>query len=310
MPSRTKPVLAIGAIMADVVCTVPQVPRSGEGVVAESAAVEVGGCAFNSACAVRELGFDVRLFAPLGAGLYADHLRARLRDRGFSGVDVQGADRDNGVCLCMVEPGGERTMLTLPGIDRRYDRAWFRGLDAADYACAVVSGYEIEPTEGDAIVSFLGENPGLPVYFGPGPRICGISKEKIARINALRPVWHLNDLEALQYTGLASVEEAGWALLSACGNAVVITEGARGARAFTEEGSCFVPTKPVRALDTVGAGDAHVGALAALRSAGQPWEDSLRIANKVSGIVCRQQGASLRPGSLAALAEEVQRQIG
>lgn len=344
-----KSVLVIGALIVDSVCHVPTLPRSGEGVVAESALTALGGCAHNTACAIKELGLPVTLFAPIGQGIYADYVRIELARRGLEGFEVaqrafpprrwgsldnaahgtrafDGRDVmaqvqstsgrrgnpedapavcDNGVCVCMVEPDGERTMLTLPGIDRRYQRAWFDGVRAEDHSCAVVSGYEIEPPEGDAIVEFLEDHPGLPVYFGPGPRICSIPREKMARINALRPVWHLNDQEALAYTGASSIDEAGHSILEQCRNAVVITEGARGSRAFTPDGEFFAATQPVEAVDTVGAGDAHIGVVAALRSAGRPWKDALSLANQVAGIVCQHEGAAVPPGALEELHPDI-----
>lgn len=301
--------LVVGAILEDIVCHVPRLPLSGEGVVADSVSAAAGGCAYNSACAIKELGLPVFLFAPLGAGPHADFLRMKLADRGLSAVEA-GDGFDNGACVCMVEPGGERTMLTFPGVDRHYRKSWFAQADVSACASVVVSGYEIEPPEGDAIVEFLEEHPDLSVYFGPGPRIQGIPRGKIARINALRPVWHLNDQEALAYTGAADVEAAGRAILAEGALAVVVTEGAKGSRAFTSEGSFAVPTKPVAAVDTVGAGDAHIGVVAALRTAGMSWEETLRCANEAAGAVCAHAGAAVPKGALEAVRRQVSRRLG
>lgn len=101
-----RPVLCIGALMVDMVCHVPCLPLSGEGIVASSLSYEVGGCAHNTACAIAELGLPVRLFAPLGSGPYADLLRKRLGSRGFDGFETN-APYDNGACLCMVEQDKE-----------------------------------------------------------------------------------------------------------------------------------------------------------------------------------------------------------
>lgn len=299
-------VLAIGALIVDMVCHVPCLPVSGEGIVAESASMAVGGCAHNTACVVQELGMPVKLCAPLGSGVYAAWLREQLRARGLAGLDVS-SSYDNGVCMCMIEPDGERTMLTLPGVDRHYERSWFDGIDASRFACAVVSGYEIEPREGDAIIGFLEDHPHLVAYFAPGPRIMGISAEKIARLNALCPVWHLNKQEALAFTGTSSLEAAGEALRAQAGNDVVITDGENGAVAFTEHGAVTVATDPIAPVDTVGAGDAHVGAVAALRAAGFSWEDALMFANRVSGVVCSVQGAAVPHGALEQIRLEIAR---
>lgn len=303
---ESKGVLAIGALIVDMVCHVPRLPGSGEGIVAESVSMAVGGCAHNTACAVQELGMPVMLCAPLGSGMHAAWLRDQLQTRGLAGLNVS-SPYDNGVCMCMIEPDGERTMLTLPGVDRHYERSWFDGIDARQFACAVVSGYEIEPAEGDAIIEFLEDNPRLLTYFAPGPRIMGIDKEKIARLNALRPVWHLNKQEALAFTGAPSLEAAGEALRAQVGNDVVITDGANGSYAFLEDEIVHVGTEPIVPVDTVGAGDAHVGAVAAVRAAGFAWEDALMFANRVSCVVCSVQGAAVPPGALKDIRTEIAR---
>ena len=180
-------------------------------------------------------------------------------------------------------------MVTLPGIERHFVRAWFDRVEAARFGCGFASGYEVEGPGGDAIISFFEDHPSIELYYAPGPRVCGVGAQKTARINALHPVWHLNDQEALAYTGRATVEEAGAAIAEKCGNAVVITAGKDGAHLFVDGRHAVVSAGLVDVVDTVGAGDAHLGALTAARAAGHSWEDALALANRVAGGVrgCR-----------------------
>ena len=95
------------------------------------------------------------------------------------------------------------------------------------------------------IISFFEDHPAIELYYAPGPRVCGVGAQKTARINALHPVWHLNDQEALAYTGRATVEEAGAAIAEECGNAVVITAGKDGAHLFAGRKTCrWFPPSP------------------------------------------------------------------
>ena len=200
-------------------------PASGEGVVANEVRAAVGGCAFNAANVLRQLGAPYKLFAPLGQGVFAGFVERDLAARGMTALRVpdgrgnDGAVYDNSGCVCFVEPGGERTMLTLPGIDRHFDASWFEAVDAERFSCGFASGYEVEGPGGDAIVGFFEAHPEILLYYAPGPRVAHVDPQRTARINALRPVWHLNDLEALTYTGRSSLEEAGFALAAECGNA-------------------------------------------------------------------------------------------
>lgn len=293
-------ILAIGAIMVDVVCRIPNLPARGEGVVVDQRDTVIGGCAFNAGNVIRQLGAPVYLFAPVGRGIFADFVRKTLAERSLEALAVE-TDLDNGSCTCLVEPDGERTMVTSPGIERCFEPSWFDAIDPTRFCSALASGYEIEGAGGDVIISFLEEHPDIQFFYGPGPRIEGVGCRKTARINALKPVWHLNDLEARLYTGCSTVEEAGAVIREQCCNTVIITAGAAGAHCFTEDGRLFVPSSEVEPVDTVGAGDAHLGALVAARSMGHSWEEALSIANSIGRAVCLVSGGSLTDEEFARL---------
>lgn len=309
--NHTPGILCIGAFMADVMSHVPALPGRGEGVVVEKTIAQLGGCAFNSGNAVRQLGQKCLLFAPIGCGVWANFIREQLSLRGLSGLEVQ-TSLDCGSCLCLVEPDGERTMITTPGIERRFEASWFDLIDAADYDLAFASGYEIDGEGGLAIIEFIERNPHIEFWYAPGPRTTYVSDEKMERIKALHPCWHLNDLELLQYaekTGLpltdgsqpkdfdtifGRVRCAASVLATLSENVVVVTMGPEGAAAFFPDGKhVLVPTEPVEPIDTVGAGDTHLGALVAARHAGKPWEEALSIANRMAAAVCMQAGGTM-----------------
>ena len=293
-----KAILCVGSIMVDVVCPIDALPKSGEGVVSEGARMALGGCSFNSANAVRQSGGDVFLFAPVGNGPFASYVRNELGRLGLEALDLD-AGIDTGAAICLVEPDGERTMLTIPGIERRFETEWFEGFDTSQFGCVEVCGYEIDGVGGEAIIGYLEAHPELLLYFAPGPMIARIATDRMERLFALRPVLHLNALEARTYTGIDDLDDAGFALSELAGNAVVVTDGARGAHVFIDEGPDGIrmkysaPTDPVKPLDTIGAGDAHIGALMAKRAQGADWEEALAFANRVSRGVCQVAGATL-----------------
>ncbi|MEG0376288.1 MAG: PfkB family carbohydrate kinase, partial [Raoultibacter sp.] len=288
----SKSILAIGAVMVDVVCHIPQLPERGEGVVVGQRDTLIGGCAFNSGNIIRQLGRSVYLFAPIGKGIFADFAEKALTERGLEALHID-TNLDNGSCTCLVEPDGERTMITSPGIERCFESSWFDAIDPSQFSHAFAGGYEIEGAGGEAIISFLEANPSIEFFYAPGPRITGVGSEKTTRINALRPIWHLNDLEALSYTGCATLDAAARMIVGECGSTVVVTEGSKGAHVFSDDGHLLVPSDPIDPIDTVGAGDAHLGALIAARNAGLGWEQALALANNAAKAVCLVSGGSL-----------------
>lgn len=286
--------------MVDMVCPVPQVPLSGQGAVLWERSTHVGGCAFNTANIVRQLGGSCFPFVPVGRGVYASFIAEELERRGFEVLQVEG-ERDCGACICLVEPDGERTMITMPGIERFFEPAWFHLVDAGRFGMAVANGYELEGDAGWAIIEFLEQHPAIQFVYAPGPRIKEVDARKTARINALKPIWHLNDLEALSYTGAVSLEVAGFELAAQCGNAVIVTEGARGSHVFAEGGQVLVEAPSAHVVDTIGAGDAHVGVVMAARNAGYGWHEALSLANRIASALCEIPGATFSDEQFAKL---------
>ena len=115
--------IVIGAAMLDIVMEIDRIPKSGTDVYAKGQSMMVGGCAYNVADILKHFGVNYTLFAPIGTGMYADFIRKELKKAGHESP-VHCENSDNGYCLCMVEADGERTFLTVPGIECHFQEEW------------------------------------------------------------------------------------------------------------------------------------------------------------------------------------------
>jgi len=157
---KPQKILSIGALIVDLVCEVSQLPQSGRGEVVKNYQMTLGGSESNVANIIRQLGEECQLLAPVGRGVFADFARKQLRQNGFEPFVVQ-TELDNGVCVILVEPDGERTMITLPGIERAFDPVWFDSLDPKEFSAAIASGYELDGPGGNPIIDFLEAQPQI-----------------------------------------------------------------------------------------------------------------------------------------------------
>ena len=284
--------LVIGAAMLDIIMEIDRLSKSGEDIYARTQNMTVGGCAYNVADIMKHFQVTHTLFAPVGTGMYADFIEKELEKNGHKSV-IKSDDTDNGYCLCMVEADGERTFLTLPGIECRFGKEWFDRLNVAEYDSVYVCGYELEGEGGEVILEFLENHPELTVYYAPGPRITYISGEKRRRMEALSPVLHLNEMEALTFTGKDTVEEAAAALAKENNNTVIITLGAEGVYLRENGQGKVIPSEKAKVVDTIGAGDSHIGAVISMRELGHDYETAIRTANRVSAMVVGVKGPTL-----------------
>jgi ribokinase len=106
-----------------------------------------------------------------------------------------------------------------------------------------------------------------------------------------------NEVEAQQLTGIAcdrreGAVSAARALQSEFGTrAVVLTLGDRGCLFVTDDDAVAFGPHEVRAVDTVGAGDAFAGALAAGLARGLELDDAVRYANAAGALAVTVPGA-------------------
>jgi ribokinase len=104
----------------------------------------------------------------------------------------------------------------------------------------------------------------------------------------------VNELEARVVAGDAEGRPADLARLLAArhgGLACVVTLGAEGCLAVGPGLAVRVPALAIDPVDTTGAGDAFVGALAAWLDGGAGLEEALRAASVAAGCACEGMGA-------------------
>ena len=86
--------------------------------------------------------------------------------------------------------------------------------------------------------------------------------------------------------------EAARSLQTGRGQIICVTLGRRGVLALMDGQPLTIPGRNVAAVDTTGAGDCFVGAVAALLARGQSVRDALDYANAAASICVQRMGAA------------------
>ncbi len=311
--------LFIGVTCADVVINVDRLPRTAQDVIVYGQKTMLGGCAFNAFFVAHALGEPALLFSPVGTGAFGDFVRKGLEAEGVP-VLVENPHMENGCCYCFVEPGGERTFVSYHGADYHYEPSWFDTLDMDDVDAVYSCGLEIEDPTGPAVVEFLERAcAGKQLFFTPGPRPESLPMDLVERVYDLHPLLHMNADEACvaaaRLTGNAdavardgaldgdsAVARAVAVLQKRVGNTVFATMGPDGCYFDTGERRGVVPGVAATVVDTIGAGDSHIGALMSALHRGESIEDALARANRVASAVVETSGAHLPCGRVAEAA--------
>ena len=289
-----KNALVIGSSCVDVVIRIDHLPKTEENLHPQSQRFMIGGCAYNVANILGRAGADMTFVTPVGLrGVFGGFVRNELDRLGFADYVLLPGE-ENGCCYCFVERSGERTFMSIHGAEYTFDPAWMKKHEGKTFDYGYVCGLEIEERTGEALVSYLETAPIGTLFYAPGPRGAGIRKELTDRLFALHPVLHLNAGEAKALSGEAELSKALAALYARTGNIVIATAGGEGVHYYDEMGMHTVPgEKAEKIVDTIGAGDSHIGATMLGLCWGMALEDALRLANRVSCAVVQTSGATL-----------------
>ena len=285
-----KQTLVIGSAVVDVIINIPHLPKTGEDVHITRQTRSLGGCAYNVSDILRHFCVPYSLCTAVGSGIYGDFVAKELEKRGVP-IYVRRPE-ENGCCYCVVEESGERTFIVDHGIEYTFDEQYLENIDTASIDSVYVCGLEIEEKTGWNIIEYLRKHPEYTIYFAPGSRIRNIQPERMDAMLSLQPIVHLNEGESLAVTGEGTVEAAARAIHEKTKNVVIITLGGQGAYCY-DGADHYAEPVPAVVCDTIGAGDAHMGAVIAARRLGSSFPEALRMANVVSSAVVSKEGALL-----------------
>lgn len=297
--------LVIGAAIVDMVMQVDRIPKSGEDVIGKDTKVMVGGCAYNVASTMHNLDCDHDLCVPVGNGMYASIVRKKLLENGYP-ILIQDDTDDNGFCLCLVEKNGERTFITVQGVEGNFKTSWFDTLDMNDYDNIYLAGYQVCDHNGSVVAQWMRTLENKTIYFAPGPVICDIDPETMTQLMKLNPLLHLNEKELFDFTKETDLDTALHTLYRKNHNLIIVTLGSRGAAYYDGTHITTIPSVPVSVVDTIGAGDSHIGAIISGISKGLSIQDSIKTANKVSACIVGIQGAVITKEDFNKRMEEQQ----
>ena len=299
---QQKNVLVIGSTCVDVIIRVDHLPRTEENLHPQSQRFAIGGCAYNVANILGRAKAPLTFVTPVGGrGVFGGFVQKQLDALGFASP-VYLPEGENGCCYCFVEKSGERTFLSIHGVEYTFDPAWMAPYDQCHYDYGYVCGLEVEEKTGAALVGYLEHAPIETILYAPGPRGMRVAPELTERLFALHPMLHLNAGEACSLGGCDNLDDALRALYARTGNTVIATTGADGVRCL-ENGRLYT-VAGVRAehvVDTIGAGDAHAGATLLGLSRGMALCDALLLANNVCARVVQTSGATLSDADFSAL---------
>jgi ribokinase len=291
-------VLVLGASLMDMNLRLDRLPTPGETRLGSSFFTSTGGKGANQAVAARRAGAEVVFLTAFGDDAFGQ----QMRDRYFAqGIDLRHArlvdSEASGVALILVGDDGENLIGVAMGPNARLTPEFIDALpaDVFDPSGVFLASLEV-PIETVIRGIERAKQAGMTVILNPAPASLLLGEMQLLdNVDVLTP--NVAEIRELAGRGYQEGWDAAWRASGALfdrglANAVV-TLGADG---------CFVQSTPegvptmikayeVEAIDTVGAGDAFNGALAAALAEGLDLVRAATRANAAAAIAVTKPGA-------------------
>ncbi|WP_371659249.1 ribokinase [Streptomyces sp. NBC_00280] len=280
-------IAVLGSTNMDLVAYVSKAPQRGETVTGREFRTIPGGKGANQAVAAARAGADVSMIGAVGNDAYGTQLRSVLEHSGVGTDHLRTAEGASGTAHIVVDDEGGNAIVVVPAANGTVTRLapGDEGLIAT--ADALLLQLEIPLT---AVVegAEAAHRHGVRTILTPAP-VQPLPPELLAVTDLLVP----NEHEAAALTGLSDPHKAATALLDQVPE-VVVTLGAAGSLYASRDLAepVTVPAPPVTAVDSTGAGDTFVGALAVALAEGRPMPDALAWASAAGALSVQRPGAS------------------
>jgi ribokinase len=285
-------VVVCGSLNMDVIVQSARRPASGETILGATVSLLPGGKGSNQAIAAARLGARTAMLGTVGDDAFGHELRQVLARNGVdhSGVKIVRKSA-TGVALIQVA-GGDNAITGASGANGAFTTATVRRVPRRGDIW--VAQFETPIATTEALLR-KARAAGARTILNLAPMI-----PHPARLLKLADIAVLNEIELAQAADMrVTAKSPQRAIVAACqrlrakgARTVIATLGGRGLVIVDADGATALPACKAKVVDTTGAGDCFVGALAARLSAGADLLDAARYANAAASCSVERLGAA------------------
>uniref|UniRef100_A0A3B3BRZ5 Ribokinase n=1 Tax=Oryzias melastigma TaxID=30732 RepID=A0A3B3BRZ5_ORYME len=260
----------------------PRLPKAGETIHGHKFFIGFGGKGANQCIQAARLGVQTAMICKVGKDFFGNNYIQNFKDN-----EVLTGKKEEFCVTC--QTAGENAIVIVAGANMLLGKEELqKALPAIRRAKVLLCQLEINPQTSLLALQMAREHK-VKTIFNPAPAISDLD----LNFYTCSDVFCCNESEAELLTGcsVADVEDAHRAaqeLRKRGCSAVIITLGSQGCVVLKaqESKSIHVPATAVTAVDTTGAGDSFIGALAFYMAdqPSMPLEEMARRANQVAGV--------------------------
>lgn len=286
-----KKVFVVGSLNMDIVIRTAEIPRVGETVLGEDFFMNAGGKGANQAVASAKQGGITFHMGAVGNDVFGKQLVASLRSYNVNCSLVKFKEEPTGVAIVMLQNDDNRIIVNT-GANGAYTFTEAKA-DLEKHAKKddiIVLQLEIKPEVTFDLIR-LAKKIGLYVILNPAPMISHFPVEILKLVDLLI----MNEWETKTITQTEAqkfdVEQVMNKLVTFGAKNVIITLGDKGGFYYENGELAHYAAYQTNVVDSTGAGDAFVGAIAASLTLNMPLQAAIDYATLVAALTVSRPGA-------------------
>ncbi|MBD2451794.1 ribokinase [Nostoc sp. FACHB-152] len=286
-------VIIFGSINIDLVATAPRLPIRGETLLGENFFKVPGGKGANQAVALARLGIPTQMVGRVGTHSFGAELVNHLQAAGVqTGNIFLDETVSSGVAIIIVDDAGENQIVVIPGANGQVNQEDVERLSyLLPEAKALLLQLEI-PLPSVVAAAHAGRNANITVILDPAPAQANLPAELYPLVDIITP----NEVETSRLVGFTvdnqdTAAKAAEVLLQRGTKCAIVKMGGKGVVCATSDETFFVPAFPVHVVDTVAAGDAFNGGLAAALYTGLSLKEAVIWGAAAGALAATKLGA-------------------
>ncbi|MFD8719553.1 ribokinase [Streptomyces sp. NPDC059629] len=279
-------IAVLGSTNMDLVAYAERAPQLGETVTGRDFRTVPGGKGANQAIAAARAGATVSMIGAVGHDAYGVRLRETLEHSGVDTDSLRTIECHSGTAHIVVDNEGGNAIVVVPGANGTVDHLSPGDEGVIASADTLLLQLEI-PLAAVVAGAQAARRHGVHTILTPSPAR-PLPAELLDNIDLLVA----NEREAAALTDRFDPRDAAAALLDLVPQ-VVVTLGAAGSLYLARGAQPLViPAPRVTAVDSTGAGDTFVGALAVALAEEKPVREALSWAAAAAALAVQREGAS------------------
>lgn len=286
-------ITVFGSNVLDQFFQAPDLPAHDTALHLDDHVEQPGGKGANQAVACAKAGAQVNFFGAVGDG---GHGRQMYKNLSLYGINVSGLkvlpdERSGLACIFVDERDGTHKVVVSQGANKKIKAEWVPDSVIGKGSILLVQG-EIKIAETEALCQRAKANGAMTVMnLAP---VVKLSESMLKSLDYLIVNEHEAELLGAD-VGVDAADKMDFAInmYRKYGVGMIVTLGPEGAVCCYQGNIITVGALKVKAVDTIGAGDAFVGYFCAGMDKGKAITDALREASIAGSLACTKIGAQV-----------------